>query len=1424
MAKNKSEYARLKSRLDKLDRKQDDILKQRNKLLKEIKKLRKKLPKKQRAKYKWVKKIKINKKPKYKWRKKVQPRRIESIHDEIKENTNPELLPQTEQFMVHYNIFLQRYPNRNEHRPYRPEWEDGKQIIIKGDATDTPETIRMKAPTKIEEHWQAEAISGTEVEIAWRQTNFDYEDRFDSENIPDWLNITNVRNITNTPEMNSLPAYGRSWKNTLVEHLNKKEFKLTDGTCILDYLDQKISGRSGYTKYTREVIKKRLYELTGKQSGYSPNDVELLIYTDKLNITLIILNGNYEITKAYYPDRRKNHITLCYINTNKHIYPIENQSLFESITRGHMEKIQNFDSIHASYKSEHKANFKNFKYFDPSDVLCVIKQIINKYIKPLNHKSDKNIPTIASLINSFLPSRYIDFINGEYDPSVDIIYFDSDLFKFQNALVDTIKITGYTPEHIRPRKTSFINPKSKQLFIGTTEYKKRYKIITQCKEKYKLLNFQWSNQTIAQTANTIYKMKFGKIRKSTHNNIAIKLLDDFATMAITTLCDKPYEQYNTLRYHIDIRKDYANVAIHILKYHDLPIFTIYNNIEKFKPVENNSFKCGLYLVNEFVIQKYKLRFQTQWMPHFEVEYLIKKRYIKQDQIALQYIADIYLQGSLISDYVEYLFANFDAKTANALWQHFYGCLNTKRYRDSRAFLTEHTDEAFSYYGHHKGDVVLTPIKNENIDEYTWLVEKRQNERLTMDNCGLYSCVIGGGHMRLLDLLDTIPEPSKTQFVGVRTDSIYFEKLDCEINKNIMNEWLNKYAILTDDTKEMIKQVIQREPNELDYNKMRPYRVEEEWNLPSDPHVLRIKKINISKYDLSIPKPQIFDKTADYSNVNMLVQGPAGSNKTGVCKNNTDIWKNNNLEYKAVTFTNVASQNLIDRGIPTANVSTLHKLLGLGKNSDTSKKPKKTTSNKLDRIAVDEYSMLGENLYIRLYEKIQKISNKRDPIIHFYGDFDQCGSVDDLVKRKITETQYIKQILGENGLILQKQYENMIDPNTGNIIEPRCDDEILKLVEYVKTYRNIPRYLFNKEYDWLWVDRDTAVAETMICKTRKKKDCVSVGILNNRLYDEIVVECRVICNKNDSNLDVYNGERYVVKNVLDDGKLLEVYSWEPNPKKRKKIPEIKKVPASYFTLGHAETTYKYQGLTLYTEFIIFQPHLMSMQEFITAITRAKKLSQIRLTNRYQLLQWTSSSKPQFKDIYKQSFHRIKTLQPASNFHLYALIYKNEIYIGYSSDSKTRFKQHAKNNACCCRHFDFENTELIKIGDFTAYNDDECRIIERAYIQDYNKFSKYTCVNDRDNTNPLDTPNKPSASRKPKKKPKKIKVKKELARVDLSKKFRICPNEKLQCWIIHASKGEKRVCRFWKRAGKDQSLLEMQKIRNELLARHYPNNNF
>ena len=158
----------------------------------------------------------------------------------------------------------------------------------------------------------------------------------------------------------------------------------------------------------------------------------------------------------------------------------------------------------------------------------------------------------------------------------------------------------------------------------------------------------------------------------------------------------------------------------------------------------------------------------------------------------------------------------------------------------------------------------------------------------------------------------------------------------------------------------------------------------------------------------------------------------------------------------------------------------------------------------------------------------------------------------------------------------------------------------------------------------------------------------------------------------------------------------------------------------------------------------------------------------------------------------------------------LVFGNDAYIGFSLDSTKRKIQHELNKDCACKHFDFKKTELVLLGEFTAFTQKQCEIIEEAFIQDYHKFSDYNIVNIRGNNNKVNTSKKSENKRT---------IKRD--KVDTSKKFRIYKIEKEGAFIIRAQRNEKQIKKRYKRRGEDVVYAEMVAIREQLIAKHFSN---
>ena len=1112
--------------------------------------------------------------------------------------------------------------------------------------------------------------------------------------------------------------------------------------CWLDYLEQKLCGRYGFRHFNRIMLENQLYNTTGKKVGFSNDDIVNWIKKYNHPISLFCFDPTFNVRCTYTPPatRCKNNLkTLCYMLNNRHLHPIENKKLFHSLGYAHIKSLFSFEGLKPKYRINHKSNFKNFIKFEEEMSL-----------------------------DDLIYGR----IGMNENDCKDVVYFDKKQIKWTDLMSKIINETDYAPSIIRPHNKSFLHPLSNQLYQETEEYDDRKKLALMLKNKYKLLNFEWQNQSITQLSNLLFEYQFGYIPKSNHTDLAINLLDNFATMPITCEGNPNVKEFKK---HIDIKKCYASVVIDIIANQKLPIHTIMDNIEPFD-MNAEEFQIGLYLVEE-INHNSGLRIETQWMSHFEVESYLKKGIINKKQIKMQYLSKYYIDGEVIADYVEYLFDEFDEKTANKLFHRFYGSFNIKKKRDNYAFITNDEMMALSYNREYLGSSDYVAIDfDKNHNPKKWLVERKINERIECDNVGLYTCILGGGRMKLLQLLDDFYDLHPNAILNaVRVDSIY---VSCNTPITNFNQFQKPF----------------QKTNSSYFNKLKeyPYREEDHWNPPTKKRLLRVDKIDMDDYDLSFPEMQVFDPNADYSDRNILVQGFAGSNKTGTLIDYYKKWKNNEKKCKVITFTNVAAQNLISRGVDMNDTSTIANFLGWNGKAYTRK-----TAKNFDLLSIDEFSMIDVEMWQRIYKKI-KIAKA---YFHGFGDNFQCCPVEGQIKYNLLETQFLKQLLGKNGLLLLKTTQTKAG------VEPRCDKYIETIITRMidDPQHRLPVEIFQPKYEWIWDRHPTAISDTMICKTNKMVDK-----LNKKLNDSIKVGCKVIINEiNDKKLNVYNSERYIVKDIQAHKAYLEEWIADPTIRYRIKNKEKRVVPLHYLKLANACTAYKYQSLTLYEPYIIFEPHLMNLQEFIVSISRARKLSQIRITNKYQL------QNKSFENVFKS--HRIAQIEikpRLKTINLY-IIHENRstrAYIGISEtplDIRLAYHQ-APESQCVCKDFDWTCSTIHLLGQYlaTSIEDNE---IERSYIQDYNKFSEFDIVNYRENNYKVDLISQSEENTDENKE-----------EVDLTHKFNIREaKDKNGSFYYIRVKSSYRKSRYGKKKTKEEAYKIMLAIRKQLFDKYYPN---
>jgi hypothetical protein len=666
-------------------------------------------------------------------------------------------------------------------------------------------------------------------------------------------------------------------------------------------------------------------------------------------------------------------------------------------------------------------------------------------------------------------------------------------------------------------------------------------------------------------------------------------------------------------------------------------------------------------------------------------------------------------------------------------------------------------------------------------------------------------------MKLLDMIDSIPQ--NVVLNAVRVDSIYVSYGDeC---KTAITEWEDTY--MHRDTSKIegtknspldnfIKCERQRARTYInsvvegtsffDSLKKTPYHIEDNWNPPYRKKIDRIPKFDTSEYDFGLPVFEPFQDGVDYSKYNIFIQGYAGSNKTGIAVDYYRKKKDNKQQCKVLCYTNVALHHIISRGVDTTDGQTVANFLGWTGTCYT-----RATPNNFNHLTVDEYSMIDTLQWVKIAKKCQLANSS----IHIFGDKYQCCSVEGEVKYDITKTQFIREMLGDSGKFLEKYSVRTSQ------YEPRCDAYINTIVTRMidDPEHRLPTELFEPRYDWIWERHPTAISDTMICKTNKKVD-----YLNNKVNPMIKKGVKVIIHEiNDKTLEVYNGERYIVDEIDRTQNKVYISEWcaDPTIRYKRDTTSIKKrvVTLHYLKVANAGTAYKYQGLTLYEPYIIFEPHLMNLQEFIVSLTRGRKLSQMRITNKYQL------QNKCFINVF-ESKHTVElNITPRVKlFNLY-IIKENtpnkRAYIGITSNTlENRLDDHkSETSQCKCKDFEWDKSTIELIGKFVAVNVDD-NGIEMSYIQDYNKFSEWNIVNYRHNNYNVNINSTNDSDGKS-----------TIETVDLSDKCTIRESkDKDGSYFYYVENKSQRKARYGKTYTREQAFATISKKREASLKKYYP----
>ena len=355
----------------------------------------------------------------------------------------------------------------------------------------------------------------------------------------------------------------------------------------------------------------------------------------------------------------------------------------------------------------------------------------------------------------------------------------------------------------------------------------------------------------------------------------------------------------------------------------------------------------------------------------------------------------------------------------------------------------------------------------------------------------------------------------------------------------------------------------------------------------------------------------------YSKVS-IITGRPGAGKTTLLRTLLDLLEDQNLSVLAVSPTGKAAQRL--REVTSRDCSTIHRALGATHLSDEFLFNDLRTLD-VDVILVDETSMLDTSILKALLRAAAFTTR-----IVLIGDVEQLPSVGpgavfrDLIDSKCFAVYWLTQVLritkADGSLPTPLAVSNGV--REGKFINPPNDDEwaFYPTLNNNQTIEKVREVIANLRAEGVGYNDVQVFAPV-------NEGDMGVNTLNYVVKqcfypdgkNEIEVDDKVMQRENNYDLDVYNGDIGIVR---------EIYSETLNAKKRSaddpvmlaemgtKLVEYTKKDLYHLTLAYTITGHKSQG-SEYPHVIIVIPdnHIMMMDRywFYTLITRCQKKAHV-----------------------------------------------------------------------------------------------------------------------------------------------------------------------------------------------------------------------
>lgn len=1054
------------------------------------------------------------------------------------------------------------------------------------------------------------------------------------------------------------------------------------GECVIDYMlwsmdksDAK-RNRKAFSKYTDGA--KGRSTLIKDLGSTTPTGQEIIDFCSTRKISVHVLDALL-LRCGMYIEKDNKHLkmSLCFIATNEHCYPVTDPEYVNSIIKYGKIKLGKLSAdLHIN---------------ESNSIPVVVKDIVKQF--------------------------------GKKKSKILLVKDTSDLAEIAVAVMRRTKVAVTKQVMSKTGMSMFEHPTTKQIVIAARDYDDRK---AACETFSKLtgnMGLRWQNQSYAQIGNEFLKCIKGNIPESSYGPDLSWVYENHPINAYTEKVDYDGDMDEVVS--IDIHRCYTGILLNnkymwpqfsvndgITVYEkpknpvrEKPVDTVDNsymelsdnshffedddedNGEVVMEVEEESrLAPGEYLVTkDFTFVKGNMKHTAGWKPYNLVDHALKCGYITHDDISHKITVRKALPHDYFVDFVNDV-RKACPKNSKDIVNHVVGIMGKMWNREYFGAVTTSEQNAFALIVSHmingKSDVTVCEIANMFVAR---LVTK---EFIGKGNISIQRMVIAGAQIEL-DKLASELIGQDTIYLGIKTDSI---QLVNPLPYSFKSEpvpgdlRLEERASLFKGANRKIKYDAQLPPS---------YVKEMEW---LEEEADRRKPRNW--------KPKVFPLDDIRMGVDRgrsaMRLGPAGSGKTtelgrihkeginAIDSDEKEVFKA--AEIAVLAFTNVAVQNLIKNEIPA---TTFHTFFGMHEEKRVDYK--KLLKKKL--IMVDE---IGNTPSQFIHAMVLAKRAKPELVFRLYGDLRQCPPVEPIFYN-LTKSAAIKYLV--EGIFLPMEYND----KTG-----RYDKELHTVLnEFMKT----------KKWTHSGAHHDGAF---FITKSRKLRDYLN-GVAAAKykpnkgktvvMYDgnRGGVGMPVVSHRRLKTHNITNNETGVIVSISDRvtikiGKKDHIMSYA----------ECKQTFGLYF----GANVHRLQGATLEKYTNIYEADKMSWNELYTAASRGKKLEYLGITE-FTDKEYTMTAETENILVLKS----IPTNEPAM---VYKITSEEGVFIG-----STTFKKGEKNKTLARASKEDMKTlgwsgdvEIIRVG--TVYS--------KKQLMDITAFeiARTKCVNKKDAKPELDVP--------------------------------------------------------------------------------------